>query len=330
MEVLQQRSAVCRPSFGGTTMSKITVELEASVATVLANTPRGDGERQTPRQRVAADRAFARVLKLIAPRIRHFIRQYGLSAHWDDAEQCCAIGVHRAIQAYDAEKAQFTTFVNWQIRGELQSLRFRLMTDQRPSARKVDATTVSLHATALGAEGEETTLEAAIEDEAALARTEAGAATFLTGETRSALMDRYMTHLRSIGLENLRRKARAARNPSEPLPAGMVRLRSMVEAVDPAAIASLDREIADHCRMVETRLFDEVVTAAEDPLSAERARQVARRAAKVMATLASKDERFGAILGDRSVRDALPRRPRAHPQRAVAVAIDAASPVPLR
>ncbi|NWN23219.1 sigma-70 family RNA polymerase sigma factor, partial [Escherichia coli] len=77
---------------------------------------------------------------LIAPRIRHFVRQYGLTAHWEDAEQCCAIAVHRAIETYDPAKAQFTTFVNWQIRGELQSLRFRLMTDQRPSARKVEAT----------------------------------------------------------------------------------------------------------------------------------------------------------------------------------------------
>jgi hypothetical protein len=56
---------------------------------------------------------------------------------------------------YDPTKAQFTTFVNWQIRGELQSLRFRLMTDQRPSAKKVEATTVSLHQTTAGAEGEE-------------------------------------------------------------------------------------------------------------------------------------------------------------------------------
>ncbi|WP_204348458.1 sigma factor, partial [Klebsiella pneumoniae] len=74
-------------------------------------------------QRVAVDRAFAQILKLIAPRIRHFVRQYGLTAHWEDAEQCCAIAVHRAIESYDPAKAQFTTFVNWQIRGELQSLR---------------------------------------------------------------------------------------------------------------------------------------------------------------------------------------------------------------
>src|SRR5438094_7508284 len=108
-------------------MSKITAALEAAVATVIANTPADPG-RPTARQRAMVDRAFAQILKLIAPRIRHFARQYGLMAHWEDAEQCCAIAVHRAIQAYEPAKAQFTTFVNWQIRGELQSLRFRLMT----------------------------------------------------------------------------------------------------------------------------------------------------------------------------------------------------------
>ncbi|MGE7971076.1 sigma factor, partial [Sphingomonas sp. NPDC092331] len=100
-------------------MSKITIALEAAVATVIENTPK-DGAARTNRQRVYVDRAFAQILKLIAPRIRHFVRQYGLTAHWEDAEQCCAIAVHRAIESYDPTKAQFTTFVNWQIRGELQ------------------------------------------------------------------------------------------------------------------------------------------------------------------------------------------------------------------
>ncbi|NWP75035.1 sigma-70 family RNA polymerase sigma factor, partial [Escherichia coli] len=90
-----------------------------------------------------------------------------------------AIAVHRAIESYDPAKAQFTTFVNWQIRGELQSLRFRLMTDQRPSARKVEATTVSLSALATSPDGDEVSPEAMIEDEDAVARTEAGASDYL-------------------------------------------------------------------------------------------------------------------------------------------------------
>ena len=92
-------------------MSKTTAALEAQVAIVIENTAKGD-DKPTARQRANVDKAFAAILKLIAPRIRHFIRQYGLTNHWDDAEQACAIGVHRAIQAYDPAKAQFTTFVN--------------------------------------------------------------------------------------------------------------------------------------------------------------------------------------------------------------------------
>ena len=84
-------------------MSKVTIALEAAVASVIENTPKDAA--QTNRQRVYADRAFAHILKLIAPRIRHFVRQYGLTAHWEDAEQCCAIAVHRAIQGYDPTKA---------------------------------------------------------------------------------------------------------------------------------------------------------------------------------------------------------------------------------
>ena len=193
-------------------MSKITAALEAAVALVLQNRA-PEGVRPTARQRANTDKAFATILKLIAPRIRHFIRQYGLVAHWDDAEQCCAIGVHRAIEGYDPDKAQFTTFVNWQLRGELQSLRFRLMTDQRPSAKKVAATTVSLHAFATGSDGEEASLEALIEDEDALASTEAAAANHMATGTRSAIIDAYVDHLRNTGIEQLRRRAKAKRAP---------------------------------------------------------------------------------------------------------------------
>lgn len=191
-------------------MSKATELLEAAVAEVIANRP-AEGERQTARQRMQADRAFATVLQVIAPRIRHFIKQYGLTAHWEDAEQVCAIGVHRAIEAYDPEKAMFTTFVNWQLRGELQGLRFRLMDDQRPSAKKVEATTISLHAMERGADGEDMPLEAMIEDEFAEGRTEASAADHMARQTCSALMDEYVCHLRSVGIAQLKRKAQSAR-----------------------------------------------------------------------------------------------------------------------
>jgi RNA polymerase sigma factor (sigma-70 family) len=284
-------------------MSKIPVALEAAVACVIENTPQGD-DRQTSRQRVQADRAFAQILKLIAPRIRHFIRQYGLGNHWDDAEQCCAIGVHRAIQAYEPEKAQFTTFVNWQIRGELQSLRFRLMTDQRPSARKVAATTVSLHAASTGADGEPVALESLIEDEDAVARTEAGASEFLTRKARKALVDSYVSHLRATGTEQLKRRARSTR-PAAAADAELPRFRPRAQPIDPAVVAELEEKIALHRDVVERRLFgndslDDL--GAEHGIPKERIRQISKRAAKTISELAGQNSQFAAMLESRQAR----------------------------
>lgn len=277
-------------------MSKITVALEGAVVAVLANTP-AEGVRATARQRADADKAFATILKLIAPRIRHFIRQYGLVVHWEDAEQCCAIGVHRAIQGYDPEKAQFTTFVNWQLRGELQSLRFRLMTDQRPSAKKVDATTVSLHAVTAGADGEDSSLEAMIPDGEALGLTEAGASEYLAASARTALVDQYVAHLRTVGTEALKRRARAKRTVFEP---GQPRLRSPNGGIDPADLALLEEDIAQHRMVVEARVFDDVPledigTAAG--VTKERVRQIAKKAARTLAELATTEPQF-AIIGE--------------------------------
>ena len=272
-------------------MSKTTAALEAAVTVVIENTPAGE-VRQTPRQRVQADRAFAQILKLIAPRIRHFIRQYGLAAHWDDAEQCCAIGVHRAIQAYEPDKAQFTTFVNWQLRGELQSLRFRLMTDQRPSAKKVDATTVSLHALTTGADGEEGALEAMVEDEDALARTEAGAADYFADGARAALIDRYVEHLREVGVEQLKRRARAKRTAVQPADPNLPRFRSKNPSIDAAELAELEEKIAQQRAVVERRLFDDATldeVGHDTGVTKERARQITKSAAKTMAELAANE-----------------------------------------
>jgi len=77
------------------------------------------------RARVCADRAFARLAVLLAPRIRYFTRRYGLTDAADDAAQACAIAIHRAAERYDPRRARFTTYVGWQIRAELQALRQR-------------------------------------------------------------------------------------------------------------------------------------------------------------------------------------------------------------
>lgn len=275
-------------------MSNTTAALEAAVATVIANLPK-DGEAQTNRQRVHGDRAFAHVLKILAPRIRHFIRQYGLAGHWDDAEQCCAIGVHRAIQAYDSERAQFTTFVNWQLRGELQSLRFRLMTDQRPSAKKVEASTVSLHAVTSGADGESNTLESMIEDEFALDRTEACAGDHLAVKTREALLDAYVDHLRGLAMEQMKRRARSNRSV-QVLDPRLPRFRAGAAIIDPAEIAELEERLEAQRQIVARRLSDDMPDESElDPQERERQRQVAKRAAKTIAEIAANDPRFGGM-----------------------------------
>lgn len=276
-------------------MSKITIALEAAVATVIENTP-ADGNR-TNRQRVYVDRAFAQILKLITPRIRHFIRQYGLVAHWDDAEQCCAIAVHRAIEAYDPAKAQFTTFVNWQIRGELQSLRFRLMTDQRPSAKKVEATTVSLNALVTGTDGEEMSPETLIEDEEALARTEAAASDYLADGAIASLVDAYVDHLRKVGIEALRRRPRPKREEAALRREGP-RFRTATHGIDPAELEKLEAKLARDREIVARRVFQASTLddlSLETGVTKERVRQITKRAAKTIADIAAADPRFAVM-----------------------------------
>jgi RNA polymerase sigma factor (sigma-70 family) len=283
-------------------MSKTTIALEAAVATVIENMPKDAA--QTNRQRVNVDRAFAQILKLIAPRIRHFVRQYGLVAHWEDAEQCCAIAVHRAIEGYDPAKAQFTTFVNWQIRGELQSLRFRLMTDQRPSAKKVAATTVSLSALAVSPDGDEVSPEAMIEDEDAIARTEAGASDYLAEGAVGQLIDAYVDQLRKVGVEALRRRPRAKGTPRREGP--------RFKAADPAELEKLeaklqrDREIVER-RVFDTATLDEIST--ETGVTKERIRQITKTATKLLAEIAAEQPAF-AVMADDARRAMPPARPR--------------------
>lgn len=276
-------------------MSKITIALEAAVAAVRADTV-VDGE-PTRRQRANIDKAFVAILRLIAPRIRHFIRQYGLVGHWEDAEQCCAIAVHRAILGYDPEKAQFTTFVNWQIRGELQGLRFRLMTDQRPSAKKVAATTVSLNAVTSGSEGEENTLESMIVDEHALSRTESAASDFLANSATTSLIDAFIDDVRTTSLEQLRRAPRAKRVPGT-VPtsrAAPALRRSPTHGIDPLDLEKLDEVLVRDRQIIERRLTEAEPSDALEvcaSVTKERARQITKRATKTIAELAKTRPQF--------------------------------------
>lgn len=97
------------------------------------------------RARAGVDRAFARLASLTAARVRYFTRRYGLSDAAEDAQQACAIALHRAVDHYDPARARFTTFINWQVRAELQSLRLRLHGDPRCAGRR-DSVLVSLDA----------------------------------------------------------------------------------------------------------------------------------------------------------------------------------------
>lgn len=284
--------------FLGQGMSKITIALESAVAEVKRNLPR-EGEKSSARQRATVDKAFARIISLIAPRIRHFIRQYGLVGHWDDAQQVCSIAVLRAIEAYNPEKAQFTTFVNWQIRGELQSLRFRVMTDQRPSAKKVEATTISLDAMSVNEDGEEISAVALIKDEEAQARTEAAASAYLAESATKVLIDRYISHLQDNAMARLRRQARPKRG--EAGADGEKRRsvwRSESFAIDPADLDELQTRLKQNREVVEARLFEIAPRDGDIELlngNKERARQIAKRAAKAMAELAMQDGRFAVM-----------------------------------
>lgn len=292
-------------------MSKNTIALEEAVTAVVANRAAA-GERLTARQRAVEDRAFARILTIIAPRIRHFIRQYGLVAHWEDAEQACAIAVHRAIEAYEPEKAQFTTFVNWQIRGELQSLRFRLMTDQRPSAKKVEAFTVSLDAMGTREDGEEVSAVALIADEEALDRTEAGASDYLAYAATHSFIDGYIEHLRGVALDRMRRQARPKRaKQAAAADAQRSVWRADNCAIDPAELHELEQRLDYNRTVLERRLFDMAAAdgaGLDAELNKERERQMSKRAAKVMAEMTAQHPRFAIMADERTA----PARPTIH------------------
>lgn len=299
-------------------MSKITLALEAQVALILANRPTKDIP-QTARQRANTNRAYAAILKLIAPRIRHFVRQYGLTAHWEDAEQACAIAVHRSIETYDPAKAQFTTLVNWQIRGELQSLRFRLMTDQRSSARKVGAVTVPLDARVSMPDGEEFDAASMIADEDALERVEAGASDFLANAATESLVDAYVAHLRTLGIEKLKKNARTRKSVRrEPISAAASSAprAPAFRGVDAADLAQLEGTLLRNRRIVTRRLFenaslDELCT--DHDLTKERVRQITKRATRIFSELTHSHPRFAVMSSTAPIQ--LPARtPKAVPQ----------------
>lgn len=164
-------------------MQQMAMQLEQAASLVHEMSPRqgsGSGSRH--------DRAFASLLTMLGPRIRHLTRVYGLTDLAEDAAQACAIGVHRALQSYDPARARFTTHVTWQMRGELQGLRHRMRLDQRQSARSASVRTVSLD-DLCGPAGDRTALFEIV-DEQALEAVEAAASDTLAERAICGLMDR--------------------------------------------------------------------------------------------------------------------------------------------
>ena len=267
-------------------MSNISAALENAVAEVLANRPE-EGSEPTRRQRANTDRAFQRIMQLIAPRIRHFTRQYGLTAYAEDAEQACAIGVHRAITDYDPEKARFTTFVNWQLRGELQALRYRLMTDQRSFAKKVSARTVSLDQIAEAMSEDGQGHELMIEDEYALDATEASAANHMATRTADTLVDLYVAHLRKLGQDQLHRQAR--RKGKRSTRASAIDDRWLKPGtLDPAEVERLEERLQRDREIIRSHLLDDEPTldeAMQRDISRDRIRQIGRRGAVAIAQM---------------------------------------------
>ncbi len=260
-------------------MSATSDALESQVGAIKAIVEAASPLGLLPRQRTQIDRHYARLLRLIAPRVRHFIRAYGLFDHNEDAEQACAIGLFRAIEAYDRDKARFTTFLNWQLRGELQSLRFRLRYDTRESARKVGAVTLSYDALCEAGE------QSALLDTQALGRTEALAADALARRACGTLVEDYMGSLRTAAL--------ARRNRRSP-PRGAE--WNCPGTIDPLEIARLEARLLRERAIVTAYMVGDAEDCPADGptagVTAEQARQIARRAIRAIAASARGNPRF--------------------------------------
>jgi RNA polymerase sigma-32 factor len=251
-------------------MALVARALEQEVATIRGLLAEQSEASELPGpKRIEIDRSFARIMALIAPRIRHFTRQYGLTDMREDAQQACAIAVHRAIEAFDPAKSRFTTFVSWQLRGELQGLRFRMRTDQRGSARRVQATTVSLDALH-GEMG--VSLAEMLVDEEAQERTESLASEAMTRSTCHALLDDYFGQMFQLGARRIEREAVHGRKrrpgPVKSGPGAIHRLE-----------ASLERERA----ILLEHLLGEEDENDDGSLNAEQKRQVCRRITRNLA-----------------------------------------------
>ena len=173
--------------------SSKALEREVSAIREIKTAAEAQDRELTRREKQSIDSHFGALLNMLAGRIYHFTRLYGLMDMQDDARQACAIGVHRAITDYDPAQARFTTFVTWQLRGELQGLRHRVRLDQRDSAKTAGVRTISIEQQS-GSGGDEAYM---IADETAQIRTESGASQLMAARCANALLDEWEHAMRA-------------------------------------------------------------------------------------------------------------------------------------
>lgn len=277
-------------------MAKTSTDLEVLVSKIMASRPNEEGRFASAQDRQAYNAAFERLLRTLRPRIRYFVRRYGLVNHTEDAEQVGAMAIHRAIASYNPDKAQFTTFVNWQIRGDMQGLRYTLMVDQRAPAKKVQASTVSLQSLLSAGDDSHDGFEFDIEDEGALDLVERGASDYLARGAMEDLLELYEKRICRNGLKELQRRT-IGTGPKRR--AGMPRLK--VNSVDPEQVRQLETHAALTKETVAKRLFElgSAELGEEDGgVSADRSRQLVRQAVRAMRGIITEDERFALMLED--------------------------------
>lgn len=202
------------------------------------------------RARAAVDRAFARLAKLAAPRIRYFTRAYGLADYADDAEQVGAIALCRAAERYDPSRARFTTYVTWQIRAELQALRLRLHGDPRHTGRRHVGAMLSFDA--LAADGDEQWFA----DPDAEAVIERGAADELAALAADRLVAEWSARRRSALLRTPRGSASPERVAAKVMEEGalvrrqLMQTDTLIERLGEADRHIVRRAFADMARAV--------------------------------------------------------------------------------
>lgn len=270
--------AIVRRPNGQGIVSQLSQALEIEVAALHTVRKRANGCAMTPRERALIDRHMSRLLRLLAPRIRHFTRGYGLLDAVDDAYQACAIGVMRAVEMYDPAKASFTTLVNWQLRGELQGLRHRLRPDRRESARAVGARTVSLEAL----QAERGFVESSMEDAQALERAEALAAEVLARRACGRLLDEHLGEARLQALYHAERR-NAARDGDCIKPG----------TINPTVIGKIDARLTHEREIALLHLLGgDDRDGNDDGLTSEQRRQIARRTIRALGQRARGNPRF--------------------------------------